>query len=347
MRLRKSAVWSVPLLFAYGINRFSHAFMFCCKSKAVYLHSPGLILIECWIALMQEKTEKILKQTLTFCCTSVVSRVGTLLHDISKAILNESISLFSSLRMLLWIDKKIKGIVNWDALIHNMWYICQSSFQTFYSETNVQQHFLKLDGQNIFIIGIKHDFPFINICKVPREVLKTEGEVRGFQHLPRDLANVNEWLNHVWLLLLHKSSENTAKMEKIIAHFILQPYLSLALFTYSHMLFINMIDSPWSGSHDWFEGLAYALRVNKVAKPCINSTWTALLINGFLSFKSWLLNTCGTNINAIIKVYACPCFCFRSTSSTDSPASVHKRKSFLPTPNKSRTGSAGSIPSPW
>ena len=24
--------------------------------------------------------------------------------------------------------------------------------------------------------GIKHDFPFVNICKVPREVLKTEGE---------------------------------------------------------------------------------------------------------------------------------------------------------------------------
>ena len=26
--------------------------------------------------------------------------------------------------------------------------------------------------------GIKHDFPFINIRKVPREVLKTEGEAR-------------------------------------------------------------------------------------------------------------------------------------------------------------------------
>ena len=41
-------------------------------------------------------------------------------------------------------------------------------------------------------IGIKHDFPFINIDKVSREVLKTEGEARGFQHLPRDLANVND-----------------------------------------------------------------------------------------------------------------------------------------------------------
>ena len=29
--------------------------------------------------------------------------------------------------------------------------------------------------------GIEHDIPFINIRKVPREVLKTEGEDRGFQ----------------------------------------------------------------------------------------------------------------------------------------------------------------------
>ena len=35
-------------------------------------------------------------------------------------------------------------------------------------------------------IGIKNDFPFINIRKVRREVLKTEGEARGFQHLLRD-----------------------------------------------------------------------------------------------------------------------------------------------------------------
>ena len=34
---------------------------------------------------------------------------------------------------------------------------------------------------NAITRGIKHDFPFINICKVPREVLKTEDEARGFQ----------------------------------------------------------------------------------------------------------------------------------------------------------------------
>ena len=34
---------------------------------------------------------------------------------------------------------------------------------------------------------------FINVRKVPREELKTSGFALGFQHLPRDLANVNEW----------------------------------------------------------------------------------------------------------------------------------------------------------
>ena len=32
-----------------------------------------------------------------------------------------------------------------------------------------------------------------NIRQVPWAVLKTEAEGRGFQHLPRDLANVNAW----------------------------------------------------------------------------------------------------------------------------------------------------------
>ena len=45
-------------------------------------------------------------------------------------------------------------------------------------------------------IGIKHGFSCINIRQIPREVLKTEAEGHGFQHLPRDLANVNALKNH-------------------------------------------------------------------------------------------------------------------------------------------------------
>ena len=54
-------------------------------------------------------------------------------------------------------------------------------------------------------IGIKHGFSCINIRQVPLEVLKTEAEDRGFQHLTRDLANVNALKKHVRSLLLHKN----------------------------------------------------------------------------------------------------------------------------------------------
>ena len=36
-------------------------------------------------------------------------------------------------------------------------------------------------------------FQCINIHQVPWEVLKTAAFGLGFQHLPRDLANVNAW----------------------------------------------------------------------------------------------------------------------------------------------------------
>ena len=73
---------------------------------------------------------------------------------------------------------------------------------------SVRGSFLKLknlltNGANN--IGIKHVFSCINIRQVPWEVLKTEAEGRGFQHLPRDLANVNVFKNHVLSLLLHKN----------------------------------------------------------------------------------------------------------------------------------------------
>ena len=61
-------------------------------------------------------------------------------------------------------------------------------------------------GTNVaFYIGIKHGFSCINIRQVPWEVLKTEAEGLGFQHLPRDQANVNELKKHVRSLLLHKN----------------------------------------------------------------------------------------------------------------------------------------------
>ena len=48
-------------------------------------------------------------------------------------------------------------------------------------------------------------FSCINIRQVPWEVLKNEAEGCGFQHLTRDLANLNALKNHVRSLLLHKN----------------------------------------------------------------------------------------------------------------------------------------------
>ena len=52
-------------------------------------------------------------------------------------------------------------------------------------------------NERVHIIGIKHGFSCINVCQVPRKVLKTEAKGRGFQQLPRDLANVNALENNV------------------------------------------------------------------------------------------------------------------------------------------------------
>ena len=72
-------------------------------------------------------------------------------------------------------------------------------------------------------IGIKHGFSCINICQVPWEVLKTEAEGRGFQHLPRDLANVNALKNHVRSLLLHKTV-NICYILYYFLHYFVPPF---------------------------------------------------------------------------------------------------------------------------
>ena len=56
----------------------------------------------------------------------------------------------------------------------------------------------------VFIMGIKHDFLCINICRASREILKPEPKRRGFQPLPRGPVDVNVSEKHVWSLLLHR-----------------------------------------------------------------------------------------------------------------------------------------------
>ena len=81
------------------------------------------------------------------------------------------------------------------------------------------------ENQPIYNRGIKHDFPFINIRKVPREVLKTEGEARGFQP-PRGtlrmLMNDKIMFDRYYCINSTKHCEN----EKIIGalYFITSPH---------------------------------------------------------------------------------------------------------------------------
>ena len=77
---------------------------------------------------------------------------------------------------------------------------------------------------NINSMGIQYVFSCINIRQVPWEVLKTEAEGRGFQHLPRDLANVNALKNHVRSLLLHKNWKHLLHIALCLLHYFVSPF---------------------------------------------------------------------------------------------------------------------------
>ena len=75
---------------------------------------------------------------------------------------------------------------------------CQSLFSVENKKNISKCHMLKILLRVLSAnIGIKHGFSCINIRQVPWEVLKTEARGHGFQHLPRDLGNVNVLKNHV------------------------------------------------------------------------------------------------------------------------------------------------------
>ena len=49
--------------------------------------------------------------------------------------------------------------------------------------------------------------------------------------------------------------------------------------------------------------------IRKTAKPCINSSWIALLIHGFVPVKTWLLKACDTAFYAIMLIGSFSDFC--------------------------------------
>ena len=88
-------------------------------------------------------------------------------------------------------------------------------------------------------IGIKHGFSCFNIRQVPWEVLKSEAEGRGFQHLPRDVANVNALKNHVRLQLLQKQKKNICYISRYFLHYFVSPF---------HRCLANIISTDYARS---------------------------------------------------------------------------------------------------
>ena len=54
--------------------------------------------------------------------------------------------------------------------------------------------------------------------------------------------------------------------------------------------------------HSFLYRLLPRMRICKEQKPCVNSTWIARLIHGFLPVKTWLLIACDTAFYAIMHV---------------------------------------------
>ena len=86
-------------------------------------------------------------------------------------------------------------------------------------------------------------FQCINIRQVPWEVLKTEAEGRGFQHLPRDLANVDARKTmidpYIGMALISSSVSSSGRLctvimafhgPEVINHFSYSTQLSMTYF---------------------------------------------------------------------------------------------------------------------
>ena len=87
-------------------------------------------------------------------------------------------------------------------------------------------------------IGIKHGFSCINIRQVPWEVLKTKAEGRGFQHLPRDLANVNA-LKTMFDRYYCIKTENICYISRYSLHYFVSPF---------HRCHANVISTDYARS---------------------------------------------------------------------------------------------------
>ena len=81
-------------------------------------------------------------------------------------------------------------------------------------------------------------FSCINIRQVPWEVLKSQAEGRGFQHLRRDLANVNA-LKSMFDRYICIKTENICYISRYFLHYFVSPF---------HRCLVNAISTDYARS---------------------------------------------------------------------------------------------------
>ena len=146
---------------------------------------------------------------------------------------------------------------------------------------------------------------------------------QGLQHTLRGPADVNVSEKHVWSLLLHNkilSCNNTWKCcRKCSKNF----FFPVPIMPRKSMLHANVFKAPFPGqmlTSFWYHRFTFAtlhitdddvkfcdgraMLISKTTKPCINSTWIALLIHRFVPIKTLLLIFNDINIYAIICIIA-------------------------------------------
>ena len=67
-------------------------------------------------------------------------------------------------------------------------------------------------------------FYALTFARSPWEVLKTEAEGRGFQHLPRDLANVNALKKNMFDRYYCIKTENICYISRYFLHYFVSPF---------------------------------------------------------------------------------------------------------------------------
>ena len=114
-------------------------------------------------------------------------------------------------------------------------------------------------------------FQCIKIREVPREVLKTVASGLGFQHLPRDLANVNVWktmfdpcslINHIceyvfWLLPSQKTCLYNVDP--------LKPHFYLVKLGFSGLFIIFLISAKNIGGSNEYPQSMFWAEIRKIS----------------------------------------------------------------------------------